>query len=171
LKTSTPTLNRNDAIQLFSTAAKEKIMSNPDESDIPFEAEMIAEVLTQANAKQAWLFLLQVDGNGVFHVKGQISTMQMTVPATTEDICALLYRAEQQQLTLCGVSFCDGDDRLSAMVPKTIDEPHRSYFHRRMREYTRDILEQNGATVAMLEDDSESPVDGITGTFGMGGAN
>jgi hypothetical protein len=129
-------------------------MNISDDSDVPFEAEMIEEVLTNFNAKQAWLFLLQVDGNSVFHVTAPIVAVELALPATAENLCAVLNRAEQQRLTLCGASCVDGGDRLHSMVQKTIDERHRTYIHRRIRKCTRDILLKNGATVAMLEDDS-----------------
>ncbi len=124
-------------------------MNNTYDSDVPFEAMMIEEFLSAVKAQKAWLFLVHVNGEGLLKIKGPMTVHEVPLPASADDLCALLTDAEKGALSFCGASFLDGENIIGGIAPRTIDEPNGSYILQRIQRYTAEILASAGLSFVM----------------------
>jgi hypothetical protein len=115
------------------------------------EAELVKPVL--AGARRAWLFFVPAkfgaDADALY-LKSTLVAAEVDT-ATLDNLHELLIRGREQHLALCGFSFQDSDDLLKAGVPRTIDEPDRTFIHDRIWTATETILKESGVNCCSFQ--------------------
>jgi hypothetical protein len=117
-----------------------------DGVDEVLEAELMKQVL--AGARRVWLFFVPAkfgEAADALYLKSTLVVAEVDT-ATLDNLHEVLIRGRERHLSLCGFTFQDANDLLKAGVPRTIDEPDRTFIHDRIRTATQQILIHQGVS-------------------------
>lgn len=122
-----------------------------DGVDEVLEAELVKVVL--ADARRAWLFFVPAKfgtAADALYLKSTLVAAEVDT-ATLDNLHEVLIRGRERHLALCGFTFQDANDLLKACVPRTIDEPERTFIHDRIWTATQTILKQSGVNFCVFQ--------------------